>query len=43
MTYQPTPDTYPPCPYCGHESAVRHYDDWEGCNLEDAKREEYGI
>ena len=40
MSYQPTPDTYPPCPYCGHESVVRHYDDWEGRNLEDTTEKE---
>jgi len=34
MSYQHTPDTYPPCPYCGHKNEVRSYGDWEGCELE---------
>ena len=40
MSYQPTPDTYPPCPYCQHENIVRHYDDWEGCQLEGTTEKE---
>ncbi len=34
MSYQPIPETYGPCPYCQHENTVRHYDDWEGCEIE---------